>query len=166
MKYHHKESDLQIRCVRYFRTQYPEFACLLFHPRNEGSGHSVEDRMRQTTAKKEGVQAGVADLMLHLPAHFEHQNGLYIDAFIGLAIEMKTKTGTQSPEQKMWQRYFEAAGGRYVLIRDFDTFKTVVDEYMANVPEVVKNRLLDLYHDIEAEKTEQAKRELQRIIEK
>ena len=169
MKYHHKESDLQIRCVRYFRTQYPEFACLLFHPRNEGSGHSVEDRKRQSTAKKEGVQAGVADLMLQLPAEYREyfgENMTYVTRFNSIAFETKTKSGRQSPEQKLWQRYYEASGGKYVLFRDFETFQKEVDKYMANVPVAVKNRIIDLYHDIETEKTEQAKRELQRIIEK
>ena len=168
MKYHHKESDLQIRCVRYFRTQYPEFACLLFHPRNEGSGHSVEDRKRQSTAKKEGVQAGVADLMLQLPAEYREPGVSWYDVthYHSIAFETKTKSGRQSPEQKLWQRYYEASGGKYILFRDFETFQTEVDEYMANVPVAVKNRILDLHHDIETEKTEQAKRELQRIIEK
>ena len=35
----HKESDLQIQCVRWFRYQYQAFARLLEHPKNEGNGN-------------------------------------------------------------------------------------------------------------------------------
>lgn len=35
-----------------------------------------------------------------------------------LAIEVKSPTGRQSPDQQRWQRAFEAAGGVYVLARD------------------------------------------------
>ena len=38
-----------------------------------------------------------------------------------LAIEVKTATGRQSPEQRRWQAAFERAGGVYVLARDVQT---------------------------------------------
>ena len=114
-KQRHKESDLQIRCVKWFRITYPAFARLLEHPKNEGDGHSAQDRMRQAISKAEGVQAGVADLILHVPASIHFWRGEIQEEptlYHSLAIEMKTKTGRQSPEQKIFQRYFEAAGGK------------------------------------------------------
>ena len=152
----HKESEMQIRCVTRFRREYPEYACLLFHPRNEGSGHSVEDRKRQTTAKKEGVQAGVADLMLALPSRMYH----------ALAIEMKTKTGRQTKEQKLWQRYFEAAGGRYVIVRSDEEFDNEIAAYMGDLFLITQVRVNELHEDIEAEKTAEARKVMNRILGK
>ncbi len=51
--YHHRESDMQIRCVKWFRITYPEFAYLLFHPHNEGNAFN---RRQQAIANAEGVK--------------------------------------------------------------------------------------------------------------
>ena len=106
-KLHYREQDLQIRCVKYFRIQYPAFARLLFHPKNEEAG----GRERAAIAKAEGVQAGVADLLLHVQSRYEYRDtqGILTNVSVnGLAVEMKTKTGRQSESQRTWQRYFEA----------------------------------------------------------
>lgn len=58
----HKESDLQIRCVKWFRYQYPEYARLLEHPHNEGNAFN---RRQQSIANAEGVTKGVADSLYH-----------------------------------------------------------------------------------------------------
>ena len=39
-----------------------------------------------------------------------------------IAIEVKSPTGKQSPDQKRWQGKFEAVGGEYWLIRSVDEF--------------------------------------------
>ena len=169
-KVHHKESDFQIRCVKYFRVTYPEFARLMEHPKNEGVGHSAQDRMRQAIAKCEGVQAGVSDLIFHFPSmchvwHGERQEEPFM--VHSLAIELKTKTGSQSPDQKLFQRYFEAAGGQYEVVRgDFDRFCSIVDEYMLNVPATILTAVKDLYDQIEKESLASARKELNRIINK
>lgn len=168
-KYHHKESDLQIRCVKYFRVKYPAFARLLEHPKNEGSGHSARDRASQAIAKAEGVQAGVADLIFHCPSYMTSVDGVPQEEpafFFSLAIEMKDKNGRQSPEQKLFQRYFEAAGGRYLIIRSFESFCKDVDEYMAGIPFIVKCNVETLHKQIDQERTAAAREELQRIIHK
>lgn len=168
-KYHHKESDLQIRCVKYFRVKYPAFARLLEHPKNEGSGHSKKDRASQAIAKAEGVQAGVSDLIFHFPSKLMVVDGEPQEEpafFFSLAIEMKDKNGRQSPEQKLFQRYFEAAGGRYVIIRSYDSFCKEVDEYMDGIPFIVKCNIETLHKQIEEERTAAARAELQRIINK
>ena len=161
----HKESDLQIHCVKYFRCTYPELARLLEHPKNEGHG----DKVAGAIAKAEGVQAGVADLMLHVPseAHIigeEVQEELY--TFHSMAIELKTKTGRQSPEQKLFQRYFEAAGGKYMVVRTFEDFVATVDDYVRGIPYHIHKALLDLWQQIDDEETQAARAELQRIINK
>lgn len=166
MKQRHKEQDMQIRCVRYFRNTYPELAVLLEHPKNEvASGNRTEGAI----AKAEGVQAGVADLILHVPSLVciidgEPQEELYM--FISLAIELKTKTGRQSPEQKIFQRYFEAAGGMYVIVRSYEEFVKVVDHYVECIQYSTRNRLKELWEQIDKEQTEAAREELKKLLNK
>lgn len=166
---HHKESDLQIRCVKWFRITYPAFARLLEHPKNEGDGHSAQDRMRQAISKAEGVQAGVADLILHVPSNWRVWKGeIQEEPYMvySLAIEMKTKTGRQSPEQKIFARYFEAAGGQYEIVRTFEDFQKILTAYMDNIPCHIWCAVNDTYDQLEREKTEAARAELKRIINK
>jgi len=159
----HKESDLQIRCVGYFRRKYPQYAMLLEHPKNEGNGNRSQGRI----AKAEGVQAGVADLILHLPAEFLEAviNGIaYTCRYCSLAIEMKKKGGYQSEAQKLWQKYFEAAGNKYEVCKSFEEFQKIIDDYVANVPAPVAAQLLDLYNKLQEQEQAEAKARLQEII--
>ena len=126
-----KESILQQQCVYWFRTQYPHYAMLMTHPINEGSEHSERDKRRQVIHKKEGTVAGVPDLLLFMPAVFDDVT------YFGLGIEMKTPTGRQSQEQKDYQKMFEAAGYKYVVVRSLEEFKQVVNDWIAHVhPEI------------------------------
>lgn len=152
-KMHHRESDLQIRCVKWFRITYPAFAFLLEHPHNEGNGFN---RMQQVIANAEGVTKGVADLILHIPTQ----------DFFSLAIEMKTDKGKQSKEQKIFQRYFEAAGGKYVIVRSFDEFVNVVTKYMDDVTPITWGAVNAVYKAIDAERQVEAKRELEKLLNK
>ena len=43
-----------------------------------------------------------------------------------LKVELKSKTGTLTEEQKSWDPF------RMLVIRDFDTFKIAVDEFVCN----------------------------------
>lgn len=149
-KLHYKEQDLQIRCVKWFRVTYPEFACLMFHPKNEEAG----GRERGVIAKKEGVQAGVSDLLFLIPTQDYHF----------LAIEMKSKKGRQSKEQKAFQRYVIAAGGKYLVIRSFEDFTKEVTKYMDDITPIVWGDIGSVYDSIEQERTEEARREMDRII--
>lgn len=152
-KIHHRESDLQIRCVKWFRITYPAFAFLLEHPHNEGNGFN---RMQQAIANAEGVTKGVADLILHIPTQ----------DFFSLAIEMKTDKGKQSKEQKIFQRYFEAAGGKYVIVRSFDDFVDVVTKHMDDVTPITWGAVNAVYKAIDAERQAEAKRELEKLLNK
>ena len=166
MKQRHKEQDLQIRCVRYFRYSYPELAVLLEHPKNEvASGNRTEGAI----AKVEGVQAGVADLILHVPSSLWFIDGVRQEEPLivhSLAIEMKTKTGRQSAEQKIFQRYFEAAGNMYVIVRSFEEFQNVVTNYVSGIPYHTHKKLNDLWLQIDKEQAEAAREELQALINK
>lgn len=165
-KYHFKEQDLQIRCVRWLRTEYPWLAKLLNHAKNEvASGNRTEG----VIAKKEGVQAGMPDLMLHVASlqdiiDGEIQEESYL--FHALAIELKTKTGRQSAEQKIIQRYFEAVGIMYVVVRTFEDFQKVVTTYVNGIPSETYNALMELWEQIDQEQIKAAREELKRLINK
>ena len=123
-----EEHNLQCACVKWFAYQHPELAGLLFAVPNGGA------RSKATAGKlkAEGVVAGVADLILLKP-HF--RKGVYfsdmipLDAY-ALCIEMKTKKGYQSPEQKAWQAKVEDMGYKYVVIRSLDDFINTIENYL------------------------------------
>jgi hypothetical protein len=112
----HDESNLQMSCVRWFRLQYPEMAGLLFAVPNG----SKRGRVTAAILKAEGALAGVSDLLFLMPA----------GTWPYLCIEMKTKTGRQSPAQKEFQNNVEAVGARYALVRSFDEFVSLIREYV------------------------------------
>lgn len=151
--YHYKESELQMRCVTWFAYQYPHLRMLLYHPKNEGTANG---RRQGAIAKAEGVVAGVADLMLQVPALGYHC----------LAIEMKTKTGRQSPEQKLFQLYLENAGGKYVVCRSYDDFVNIVSVYLAGIDLRIEDNLKSVYAGQKQAEDDLAKKRLQSIINK
>lgn len=159
MKY--KESELQIHCVSWFRCQYPHYARLLEHPKNEGGAIS---HSQGAIAKAEGVQAGVADLMLHVPAYINDASIRHQECYQSLGIELKTKTGSQRPAQRIWQRLFEAAGSKYVIVRTFDDFKNEVTQYMKNVPVDVDTAVREAYEAIELEEKQKAIKQFKKLI--
>lgn len=111
----HDESNIQIACVRWFRLQYPSLASLLFSVPNGGR----RDRVTGAILKAEGAVAGVADLLLLQPTLHYH----------GLAIEMKTPKGRQSPEQKAWQAEVERVGYKYAVAHRFEEFRDLIVDY-------------------------------------
>ena len=126
----HEESKLQQQCVAWFRAQYPQYAMLLTHVPNEGNGNRVSGAIH----KAEGTVAGVPDLLLFMPATYSTSAVFtrYMICF-ALGIEFKTKTGKQSQKQKDFQKIFESAGYKYVIVRSFDKFKAEINDYIAHV---------------------------------
>ncbi len=157
----HDESNLQQECVAWFRSEYPQYAMLLIHPINEGSGHTQMDRKRQGIHKAEGAVAGVPDLLFFLPSYYPVQDEfgqtLWTEVH-GLGIEFKTKTGKQSAEQKRFQRYFEAAGYGYHIVRSVEQFRVLMIAYINMAYEGLKAEINIEHHEIvkEAEAKEKA----------
>jgi hypothetical protein len=112
----HDESNLQMSCVRWFSLQYPEMAGLLFAVPNG----SKRGKVTAAILKAEGALAGVSDLLFLMPE----------GTCPYLCIEMKTKTGRQSPAQKEFQNNVEAVGARYALVRSFEEFVSLIREYV------------------------------------
>lgn len=115
-KHNDEEHRIQCSCIRWFRLQYPKMKSNLFAIPNGGSRNKIE----AARLNGEGVTAGVADLIL-----------LKSNRFYGaLCIEMKTPTGTQSREQKEWQRATENAGNKYVICRSLEDFIHEINDYL------------------------------------
>ena len=146
-----------MQCVAWFRAQYPQYSMLLTHPINEGSRNTARTG---GIHKAEGTVAGVPDLLLFLPAFIDGRH------WHGLGIEFKTKTGKQSQQQKDFQQMFEAAGYRYVVIRDFGTFKVFMELWVAAVAVLVSNAVKDAHHDIVKAAEEREKEKFYKIIGK
>ena len=118
------EHSLQVCCVHWFRLQYPQYATLLFAVPNGGARNAITG----ARLKDEGVTAGVADLILLLPRIINYEPIIH-----GLAIEMKTPTGRQSPEQRAWQAAIEAQGYKYAIARDVLGFVKIIQEYLNEI---------------------------------
>ncbi len=120
-----EEHNIQCACVRWFNLQWPQYRGLLFAIPNGGA------RSKATAGKlkAEGVVPGVADLILLVPrVHFDEHNE--ISCYYALCIEMKTKTGRQSPEQKEWQAKVEQHGYKYAVCRSLEEFMNTINNYL------------------------------------
>ena len=117
-----EEHDLQCACVNWFAYAHPELKGLLFAVPNGGA------RSKATAGrlKAEGVVAGVADLILLVPHIAEGCQYMWH----ALCIEMKTKRGYQSPEQKAWQSLVEQYGYKYAVCRSLDEFIKIIENYL------------------------------------
>lgn len=116
------ESHIQINCVRWFRMQYKALRPLLFSVPNGGK----RDAKTAVIMTKEGIVAGVSDLLFLYPSRGYH----------GLCIEMKTKEGQQSEHQKAWQEAVEAQGYKYVICRNFPQFYNLIRFWLMEIDKV------------------------------
>lgn len=125
----YSEAKIQHTCVEWYRsrckTWFAEVSSLNFDPRlllyavpNGGQRSKASAGMR----KYEGVVPGVADLIF--------QCGSNDGEFCYLAIEMKTMKGSQSSDQKKWERVATLFGGKYVICRSIIDFCKIMCEYV------------------------------------
>lgn len=100
----HLESSLQKDVVKYLRLELRYIGGLIYAVPNGDK----RDKIIGARLKQEGVLAGVADLHILLPG------GRII------FVEMKTKTGKQSENQKIFQDTVESLGFEYLIWRSID----------------------------------------------
>jgi hypothetical protein len=113
------EHNIQVACINWFRYQYPKLSKILFAVPNG----SKRDKITAKNLKDEGVVSGVADIILLKANKY----------YGGLAIEMKTSKGKQSPTQMAWQKEAEANGNKYVICRSIEDFMREIKDYLSNV---------------------------------
>ena len=106
----HTESALQQACVRYFRTQFPQYSKLLIAIPNHAvlRGDAVQRARQWKRLEAEGAVTGAADLMLFRSREFVRPGYLYVSLSHGCFFELKTSTGKQSPAQREFQKQVEA----------------------------------------------------------
>ncbi len=105
--YDNEEARMQTEFFRQVPLFFPRLPDkLLFAVPNGGSRHKIE----AANMKRQGVKAGVADVILQIPKK----------GFASLCLEFKTKTGRQSKEQREYQRQVEMAGSKYVVVRSVE----------------------------------------------
>ena len=163
----HEEQKLQIKCVSRFRGEYPQYAMLLTHPINEGG---------RNTARTGGIhnaeetQAGVSDLLFFVPAEYRRPapiDGLYlVTTYNGLGIEFKTAKGRQSKEQKEFQKMFEAAGYKYAIVRSYEEFQGVMNDYLAHVATWKRIEINAAYGEITKAAEQREKEKFYKVIGK
>lgn len=100
----HLESSLQKEVVKYLRLELRHIGGIIYAVPNGDK----RDAIIGARLKQEGVLAGVADLHILLPG------GKII------FVEMKTKTGSQSDNQKLFQKQVETLGFEYLIWRSID----------------------------------------------
>jgi hypothetical protein len=111
------EADIQAEFFRVFPLKFPDIPQrLLFAVPNGGSRHTFE----AANLKRQGVKAGVADVILLLPTEWHPF----------LCIEFKTQAGRQTEEQKDFQRQAELVVGKYVVARSVHEALEIVEAYI------------------------------------
>ncbi|WP_082878686.1 VRR-NUC domain-containing protein [Achromobacter ruhlandii] len=112
------EDLIQAQVITWAKSQvkvYPELA-RLFHIPNGGQRQAVVAAKLQG----QGVKPGVPDLCLPVPRF----------GCPGLWIEMKTREGRVSPNQKDWIAFLRCAGYRVEVCRSFDEARAVLLGYL------------------------------------
>lgn len=104
-----------IRWSRLAAQMHPELGLLFAIPNGGLRAKATAARM-----KAEGVTSGVADLCLPVK---RGPNG-------ALWIEMKTRSGRVSPEQREWLRRVGLAGQATAVCYDFDEARQTICDYL------------------------------------
>jgi hypothetical protein len=113
----YEESREQAALIRWFDLQHPKLSALLVHVPN-GINSGVKSGMR---LKGLGLRSGVPDLVLFLPKHGHH----------GLFVEMKSKTGVVSPNQRFYLELLQDQGYSCHVAKGFEAAKSIIEQYIS-----------------------------------
>lgn len=122
----------QATLVAWFDRAYKPLAGRLFAiPNGAHLAGGIKQRSQQANKlKAEGLQPGVPDLFLPVPAGGCH----------GLFIEMKrTKGSSTSVEQKDWVRFLTEQGYRAVICRGHKEAQDVIKTYLSTTTVMTRN---------------------------
>ncbi len=113
----HEEDDIQEAFFNAARVMFPQLDKLLFAVPNGGKRNYPE----AVRLKRQGVKRGTSDILCLVPNK----------KYNLLCLETKTETGTQSEEQKIFQKQVEAAGGLYLIYRSAAAGIEILKEYLS-----------------------------------
>lgn len=88
----------------------------IFHIPNGGSRNAIE----AANLKRQGVRAGVPDLCIPVARK----------GFHGLYIEMKTRTGRVSENQKRWLELLNTEGYRAEVAKGYEAAVRIFEDYI------------------------------------
>lgn len=111
------ETQLQVRCIRWFRFQYPNLVRLLYAIPNQGT----RDKREASILKTAGVTPGLPDL--HLAVARSGYHSLYV--------ELKVGDNGLSDHQKAQIQVLQAEGHLVRVVRDIDEFMALINTYLA-----------------------------------
>lgn len=77
---------------------------------------------------------------------------------------MKTPTGKQSKEQKLFELYIHAARGRYVVCRSIGDFQNIIRTYLSAVNNVIVSAISSTYREQQQAEQDKAREQLRKII--
>lgn len=119
-----EEQEILIRWARLAAQKDPRLA-RLFHVPNGGWRHpATAARM-----KRAGVMPGVPDLLMPVPSR----------EYVGMAIEMKSRDGKVSPDQRDWLNYLESVGWCVVVCYSFKEAREEICKYLGLKRKEVKS---------------------------
>jgi len=102
------EDKLQSDCYMWFHSTYPDFRGLLCYNLNNS-----KNKIRAMMDKGMGLQPGRSDLVFYYNAK-------------AYMLEAKTETGTQEPNQKVWEAKIVKAGFTYQIFRSKEEFISLI----------------------------------------
>ena len=106
------EMRLQAQCAQWFWNTYPSERRMLIHVDNNSS-NAIEGNRK----KAMGVVRGPSDF-------------IFIVEQAVIFIELKTESGAQKPEQIDFMEKVMDRGHSYIIVRDFETFKSIIWQAM------------------------------------
>lgn len=108
----HEEQAAFVKRIYLARKRYPAVWASMysvpngaFLPKKINPRTGKRECLEMAKLKREGLKNGVNDLNIDLP----------VGKFHGLRIEFKSKTGTQTADQKAWQKIMQDNGYRYAV---------------------------------------------------
>ena len=107
------EHDIQVQLVDYLDTLMP---APLYSATVGGVRVAMHTALRM---KRAGYRKGIPDLLI-----FEPRNG-----YVGLALEVKTKTGRASEHQLKWQKELQNRGWKAEIRKGLEQCLEAIDEY-------------------------------------
>lgn len=107
------EDRLLAQCHQFIWNTYPETRYLTWHVPNERK----QTRLQGAIMKAKGVVSGVSDYVINWNTKVYY-------------IEFKTDSGKQSENQEKHQKQLEKHGFEYYIIRDFETFKKLIERIL------------------------------------
>lgn len=110
-----EESNMQKRCVTWFRMQYKREQLFAVPNGSHLAGTAAQRAIQVNTLKAEGMLGGVSDLILVA------DSGVYF-------LEAKAEDGVQRQNQKEFEAYVKAMAYEYHIFRSLEEFQGIVNK--------------------------------------